>query len=239
LPDLDENLTLAELVTAEPALAGLLDRLGLDYCCGGQRPLVEAVDAAGLDLGEVLQSLAMVDAQSTVENWSSMGPGELVDHIESTHHAYLRTELPRLTALAHKVASVHGTRYPELADIQSLFLQLRADLEPHLLKEERILFPMIRQLDSAESVPNFHCGSLVSPIRMMLSEHDTAGDLLADLRAATGGYVVPDDGCASYQSLFTGLAELEADIHLHVHKENNLLFPSVMAAESALTGSRS
>lgn len=231
---LDTNATLADLVTARPGLAPRLDELGLDYCCGGQRSLVDAVEAAGLDLGEVAAALESVHAEPTDQDWSAMGPAELVDHLEATHHAYLHDALPRLSSLVDKVTSVHGQRHPELAEVRSLFEELRGDLEPHLMKEERVLFPMVRELAAATTAPSFHCGSLGNPIGVMRAEHDTAGDLLARLRSATDGYSVPDDGCASYRALYAGLAELEADTHLHVHKENNVLFPAVLDAEQTL-----
>jgi regulator of cell morphogenesis and NO signaling len=167
-----------------------------------------------------------------------MSPAALVDHLESTHHAYLRVALPRLCALADKVASVHGERHPELSEVARLVVELRADLEPHLLKEERVLFPMVRELAGAAVAPEFHCGTLANPIRVMSQEHDAVGELLALLRATTGDYAVPADGCASYAALYTGLAELEADTHLHVHKENNVLFPAVLAGEAALVDER-
>jgi len=157
-----------------------------------------------------------------------------VDHLEATHHAYLSEALPRLVALADKVAGVHGAIHPELTAVAELVHELRDDLEPHLLKEEQVLFPMIRDLAVAMAAPEFHCGSLSNPIRVMLTEHDTVGELLAALRARTDSYRVPDDGCASYQALYAGLAELEADTHLHVHKENNVLFPAVLETEREL-----
>ena len=233
---IDVNDTLADLVTARPGLAARLDRLGLDYCCGGQRRLVDAVTQASLDLADVLDELASAGAASETVDWAAMTPTALVDHLEATHHIYLRDALPRLGALVDKVAAVHGERHGELGGVRSVFAELRADLEPHLMKEEQILFPMIRELAEATGAPTFHCGSLANPIRVMLAEHDTAGDLLARIRTLTGGYAVPDDGCASYQALYVGLAELEADTHLHVHKENNVLFPAVLATERNLAG---
>ncbi len=233
---LDMNTTLAELVTARPGLAAEFDRLGLDYCCGGQRTVRDAAEAVGLDHAAVLEALALSEAAPVSMPWATMAPGELVDHLEATHHVYLRKTLPRLGALVDKVVAVHGELHPELNGVRSLFEALRADLEPHMLKEERILFPMIRELAAATTVPSFHCGTLANPIRVMLAEHDTAGDLLARLRTLTGGYAVPGDACASFRALYSGLAELEADTHLHVHKENNVLFPAVLATEAALTG---
>lgn len=223
--------TLAQLVTANPASARILEGFGLDYCCGGRRPLSEASAEAGVDPAAVLEAIAATGATGAPD-WAELGPAALVDHLESTHHAFLHAELPRLDALSAKVLSVHGGRHPELADVRRTFEALRDDLEPHLAKEEQILFPMIRQLAAAAESPEFHCGSLQSPIRVMELEHDRAGDLLLALRTITGGYEPPADGCASYQALYAGLAELEADTHLHVHKENNLLFPAVAALEA-------
>lgn len=230
----DTTATLADLVTTRPALASLLDRIGLDYCCGGQRSFVDAVEAAGLDLADVVDSLASAGVEPSAEDWSAMGPAELVDHLEASHHTYLRDALPRLAALVDKVTQVHQERHSELVEVQALFVALRADLEPHLMKEERVLFPMVRELAAATVAPSFHCGSLGNPIGVMLAEHDTVGDLLARLRSVTGNYITPDDGCPSYRALYAGLAELEADTHLHVHKENNLLFPAVLDTEQRL-----
>lgn len=226
--------TLADLVIARPELAARLDELGIDYCCGGARTLAEAAAASDLDLVATIVELEAVPADAAPPpTWREVG--ELVDAIEATHHAYLRSALPRLTMLADKVASVHGPNHPELGDVAGLVHEIRADLEPHLLKEERVLFPMVRELAVASAAPEFHCGSLVNPIRVMLSEHDTVGDLLARLRDRSGGYVVPADGCASYHALYEGLVELEADTHRHVHLENNVLFPAVLDIERRFT----
>lgn len=228
--------TLADIVTGHPDLARELERRSLDYCCGGQRTLDDACAALGLDAEQVAAELA--DATSArPEPWADMDAVALVDHLEATHHAYLWSELPRLDALADKVAGVHGGTHPELGEVRTTFAELRADLEPHLLKEERVLFPMIRELATSEVAPTFHCGSLQNPISVMLREHDTAGELLARLRRLTDGYTTPADGCASYRALYDGLAELEGDTHRHVHKENNRLFPLVTEMESALAAS--
>lgn len=228
---IDPSITLAELVTQRPALARELERRSLDYCCGGQRTLAEACAAQGLDVDETATALDAAPG-GEIAPWATFGPAELVDHLQATHHAYLHDELPRLTALADKVAQVHGGRHPELLDVQRLYGELRDDLEPHLAKEEQVLFPMIRELAAADTAPTFHCGTLRNPISVMLREHDRAGELLERLRAVTDGFVIPDDACASYTALYTGLEELEADTHLHVHKENNLLFPAVIALEA-------
>jgi regulator of cell morphogenesis and NO signaling len=226
--------SLADVIRAVPGSERTLEGFGLDYCCGGARALAAACQDLGIDPTTVLEAVHAADAQPAPD-WASMAPGALVDHLEATHHAYLHVEMPRLSALAEKVAGVHGARHPELVEIQQAYETIRADLEPHLAKEERVLFPMIRELASATSPPQFHCGSLQNPISVMLSEHDVVGELLADLRRLTNDYQTPVDGCASYHALFDGLAALEADTHLHVHKENNLLFPAVVALEAELS----
>jgi regulator of cell morphogenesis and NO signaling len=230
---IDPTITLAELVTQRPALARELERRSLDYCCGGQRTLAEACAGQGLDADEVAGALTAVQAGDAAP-WATFGPAELVDHLEATHHAYLHAELPRLAALAGKVAQVHGGRHPELVDVQRIYDELHAELDPHLAKEEQMLFPMIRELATADTAPTFHCGSLRNPVSVLMREHDRAGELLVALRGAARGFDLPADACASYTALYAGLDQLEADTHLHVHKENNLLFPSVVDLEDQL-----
>ena len=232
---IDPMMTLGALVNAHHELARELERRGLDYCCGGGQTLADACASKGFDSTLTAVELAAVVTEEVATEWSTMEAVELIDHLESTHHRYLWEELPRLSALVAKIVSVHGERHPELSAIAGCYEELRADMEPHLIKEEQVLFPMIRELAVAQSVPSFHCGTLRNPISMMLREHDAVGELLAQLRQLTGGYEVPADGCPSYKACFAGLAELEADTHLHIHKENNLLFPMVVRMESELS----
>ena len=145
---------------------------------------------------------------------------ELTEHLESTHHVYLKKALPRLVALMDKVHQAHSPRHPELTRLQTVVENLRADLEPHLLKEEQILFLLIRQLEAE----GLQLEAAQGPIRVMRSEHDGVGDLLKEMRTLTNVYVVPKDGCQSFQLLYEGLKELEEDTHLHIYKENNILF---------------
>lgn len=230
-----DTTTLADAVNAWPHLAREFERLGLDYCCGGAQTLGAACDAAGLDATVVVADLrAAPPAVDGVDDtsWTTMTAVELVDHLETTHHRYLWDEMPRATALVDKIVAVHGERHPELVDIAACFAKVCADLAPHLVKEERVLFPMVRELASSAGAPSFHCGTLRNPISVMLSEHDAVGALLAELRLRTNGYSVPADGCATYTACFRAIAEIEADTHLHIHKENNVLFPLVVRLES-------
>jgi regulator of cell morphogenesis and NO signaling len=135
--------TLADLVTADPSLARALERRGLDYCCGGTRTLEQACVAQDLDPDTVVEELVAASRPQPGEAWTTMDAAALVDHIEATHHRYLWDELPRLAALIEKVVGVHGRRHPELHDVARCLTELRADLEPHLMKEERVLFPLI------------------------------------------------------------------------------------------------
>ena len=231
---IDRDITLADLIGDTPGLAPALERFGLDYCCGGGRSLADACATAGIDVDETIKELSASDGPAEPAPWIGLSAAELADHIESTHHAYLGEALARLDALVDRVVGAHGETHPELLDVQRIFGELRADLEPHLMKEERMLFPMIRALDAADTVPQFHCGSVRNPIGVMCSEHDLAGELLAELRDLTDAWSVPDDGCASYDELYRGLAELEADTHMHIHKENNILFPAAVELERRL-----
>lgn len=217
--------TLAELVTANPAAARVLDAFGIDYCCRGHRTLAVACDRAGLDESTIAARLAELPAGDD-RRWTTLDTPSLAAHIVDTHHRYLHEELPLLDALVDNVLSVHGDRHPELKTVAALVKALRADLEPHLMKEERVLFPAIEALAGGQR--DFPFGSIANPIRMMTLEHDRAGDLLAVLRGVTHDYAAPADGCTSYRSLYERLAALEQDTHVHVHKENHVLFPAAL-----------
>ena len=232
---IDPSTPLGTIVTEHPGLARRLEGLGLDYCCGGRRSLRDACADRGLDAQDVAAVLADAAEPAPPAEWASMAPEQLVDHLEATHHTYLHEELPRLEALMAKVDGAHGARHPELSFVRATFEELVADLDPHLAKEERILFPAVRaQADPDVAAPL----DLAGPVRVMLVEHDRAGELLARLRSLTDGYTPPADGCASYRALYDGLSELEADTHLHVHKENNVLFPAVLERSRRGAGDR-
>jgi regulator of cell morphogenesis and NO signaling len=224
---IDPSMTLGDIVTMRPSLAAELERRGLDYCCHGSRTLAEAAGEAGLDARTVAEELSAAHVDEPAAEWASLGLVELVEHIEIVHHRYLWAEIPRISELVDKIVTVHGDRHPELAKVQRLYNELRADLEPHLVREEEHLFPMIRELAATGPVSDRQ--ALVSQIEALASEHETVGDLLDELRRTTSGYATPADGCASYAACYLALAELEADTHLHVHKENNVLFPAARA----------
>lgn len=227
---IDLTRTLGDLVTEDPRRARVLEELGLDYCCHGQRSLEQAAGEQGLTATEVAARLDLPE-RAAAPQWQSLGMAGLADHIEEVHHGYLWGELRGLGELVAKVHSVHGDRHPELAQVFRDYVELANELAAHLQKEERILFPAIRSLDGrGEGGPG--CGVL-GPIRQMMFEHDHAGDLLVSLRASTRGYAMPEDGCESYRQMLLRLEELEADLHEHIHKENNVLFPRALEADAA------
>lgn len=229
----DTRRTLGELVEDRASNARVLDRMRLDYCCHGDESLDHACASAGIDPDDVIAALAAAEPAEDDHQCSAMSPEALIAHLLGTHHAYLHEALPELEQLAEKVWTVHGPRHPELERVHALVLEIAADLEPHMLKEERVLFPAIMQL--ANGPATFPFGSIRNPIAMMGIEHERAGQLLADLRAVTNDYTVPDDGCASYRLLYERLAELEHDTHVHVFEENQLLFPRVLAREAGIS----
>ena len=219
--------------------ARVFDRLGIDYCCHGATPLAEACALHSLDVGWVVSEIAESDLRDADNehdrvDYAAMAAGELADHVVETHHVYLRRELPRLADLIDKVGAAHGARHPELGDLRATFSGLREELELHLFKEERVLFPLIKQLEAARAPFPIHCGTVGNPIRVMTHEHDDAGSALERMRALTDGFQTPPDGCTTFRALYEGLAALEADLHRHIHKENNILFPKAVALEAAL-----
>lgn len=226
--------TVGDMVARFPKLSLVFDEAGIDFCCGGKNTLDEACREKGLDSNVFLSTLensVLKSEGESVVDAAGMSLTELVDHIEQTHHAYLRSEFPHLDKLTAKVESVHGGRNPRIHQIREMLLALTAELSSHMMKEERILFPMVRQLDESETAPSFHCGSLANPIRQMESEHIQAGSALEKIRNMADDYTSPDWACTTYRAMLDALLRLERDLHLHIHKENNVLFPRALEME--------
>lgn len=224
---IDARKSVAELILEQPGLTRIFEKLGIDYCCGGKKSLHEACERRGLDAQSVIQTLnALAGAPGGADegaDWTRAALAELCDHIEQTHHRYLTEELPRLASLVDKVAKVHGGTHPELPRVREVFIGMARELLSHLQKEERVLFPLIRVLESDESAAPV--GAVAAPIQRMEAEHQAAGDDLETLRELTDGFVPPADACGSYRAMLSGLEDLEQDLHRHIHKENNILFP--------------
>ena len=243
---LDATRTVREFAIQIPSATRVFEALKIDYCCGGNQPLTEVCEQNGLELQDVLQLLdraehptiatatqpATVQAKSDPQSMSLTG---LINLIVEKHHSYTRHELERLTALLDKVCAAHEANHPELLDIRTQFHILRGELEPHMLKEERILFPYIMRLETAvtqkQSAPFAPFGEVSNPIMVMTREHETAGEILRTIRELSRDFTTPDDGCFSYRTLYNELAAFEADLHQHIHLENNILFPRSLEVE--------
>ncbi len=233
--------TVGELALENPGATRLFEKLGIDYCCGGGQTLEQACLAAHVSMDRVVDSLAAVNqtapATAPARTWQAEPLSELIAHIRSTHHVYTREEIGRLCPLFDKVCSAHGKNHPELLRLREIFSALAEELSTHLMKEEMVLFPYILRMEEAvvakEPVLPPPFGSVRNPITMMMHEHDGAGGALRSMRAISHGYAVPPDACISFQTLYQALAAFEADLHQHIHLENNVLFPRAVEMEQA------
>lgn len=232
--------TVRELVIQMPQATRVFEKFKIDYCCGGNTSLVEACAKAGVDLRELEQELEHAGPAREIQatDFNEMTLPVLIDHIVTKHHLFTREEMVRLDALMTKVVSVHGDKHPELQEVSTLLKKLDEDLNPHMLKEERVLFPYIVQLDRSATLkvnpPFAPFGTVKNPVRMMMMEHDAAGEILRELRSVTSDYAIPADACMSYKTLYEALEALERDLHQHIHLENNILFPKAVEFEESL-----
>ena len=233
--ELKPTQTVGEVAAGYPATTRVFEKLGIDYCCGGGQTLADACKAASLNYDNVAKSLAELadPAPTDRSNWTKSPLADLIQHIVTKHHEYIRSESPRLKALVAKVVGVHGARHSELHQVETIFSDMADELTMHTMKEEKILFPAIAQIEEqgpmASAASPF--GSIQNPIRMMMMEHDSAGAAFDEMRKITAGFTPPADGCISYRTLYKALAEFEADLHQHVHLENNILFPRALQLE--------
>ena len=219
------------LVVEKPDRAHIFQRFQIDYCCGGAKPLGQACTAKNLDPQVVLAEIAKQDSRTDVDSepdWTKVTMSVLVDNILNQHHEYLRNTLPHLGEMAEKVHNVHGENHPELLDILQTFAGIFHELDSHMYKEENILFPAIKRLEQG-SMPPAAAAQLFGPVSVMEAEHATVGAELEKLRGLTNNYTPPEGACNTYRGLFAGLEELERDLHWHIHKENNILFPRALA----------
>lgn len=237
----EKNQTVREIAINQPASVRVFEQLGIDYCCGGKRLLQEACDRANVPIETVMQQLAELETSGISpeeQRWTEASLADLMAHIVNRHHRYVRDEAPRLEALLQKVVNRHGETHPELMAIQETFGALSQELFAHMMKEERVLFPFVEQMEAAAryGAPGpVGCFPTVEfPIARMLSEHDDAGALTSRIRELSGSYQPPDGACPSYRGLYHALEEFERDLHRHIHLENNALFPRAVEMERSL-----
>lgn len=235
------QVPVSQLVREREDRAEVLEAYGIDLCCGGTVSLGEACAARGVSFEEVRRALEVCDSATdpaAKTDWASESMTNLAEHIVAWHHDYLRDQLPRLGVLLEKVVARHAGRHPNLVELRQLYSNLWIDLLDHMMKEEFGLFPLVRELDRAlqthQPPPRSPCGSVRHPIHVMEDDHRSVGESLRRMSELTFDYQAPDDACNSYRELLDGLAGLESDIHLHIHKENNLLFPRLAEAEALM-----
>ena len=231
--------TVRELALGKPGAARVFEKLGIDYCCGGKQTLEHACRTANIPVDEVLDALEVAPHSGQAfpkdSDWQTAPLADLISHIKNTHHKYTREEIARLGPLFDKVCSVHGEHHPELFELRETFQGLAQELTTHMMKEEMVLFPYIVRMEESviqkEPILPPPFVTIRNPVSMMEHEHDSAGNALRALRTSSHGYAVPPDACISYQTLYKTLAEFEADLHQHIHLENNILFPRAIAME--------
>lgn len=228
---------LKDLALTMPGSTRVFEKFGIDYCCGGGRSLAEACASARVETQFIVAELERLEpASSLALNWAEAPLAQLIEHILDQHHVFTRAELTRLETLFVKVCAKHGEHHPVLPMAETLLHELRDELLPHMQKEERVLFPYVKQMEEAGQagrlLPLAPFGTVQNPVRMMMREHDTAGEMLREMRRLTKKFALPEEACASWRALYQGLQELEADLHEHIHLENNVVFPRAVALES-------
>ncbi|MDX1630923.1 MAG: iron-sulfur cluster repair di-iron protein [Thermoanaerobaculia bacterium] len=224
---LEPSQQIATIARDHPSTVRVFQRHGIDFCCGGKRPLSEVCDERGLSSRELLQELEEACAAPEPEDdWNRASLGKLSGHIVRRYHGALRRELPLLGELAVKVADRHGDRHPELLEVRDLFQSLRDEMFQHMAKEEEILFPLIERMEGSAKGEGFQPPVAIDgPVAAMEDDHEQVARILARMRSLTTDFTPPDTACNSYRGLYQGLSDLEADTHVHIHLENNVLFP--------------
>lgn len=231
--------TVRDIALEQPASIRVFEKFGIDYCCGGRKPLAQACAEHALEAAAVLAAIddATQSPAPDTTDWRTASLASLCRHIVTAHHEYVRREIPRLWSLAQKVVSRHGDRRPELIQIQQLIRALGEDLVQHLGKEEAVLFPYITNLEHNLATcgpPSLGCfGNIRNPIRVMMNDHDAAGAMLTQIRVLSSDFTAPEGACPTYRGFYQALSEFERDLHQHVHLENNILFPRAIELEES------
>lgn len=235
-----KKLSVGQIVAGNYRTAAVFNKFGIDFCCNGNVSIEQACEKIDLDPEEVERNIQQVlsissDDESDSEDWASWSLDLLADHIEKKHHHYVTEQIPVLESYLDKVVSVHGKKHPELREIKKWFHESSDDLTGHMKKEELILFPIIRKMVNAKPTNrdpvSSPFGSVRNPIQKMMQEHEIEGERFQMIRLLSGNYTVPADGCTTYQVTYDLLKAFEDDLHLHIHLENNILFPKAVEWE--------
>jgi regulator of cell morphogenesis and NO signaling len=239
-----QSQTVGEIAASSAVAISILEQYGIDYCCAGKRLFEDACREKGLSAASVAGEIAAATAKpAQSKDWNTAPLGELIRHIVSTHHEYLKLELPRVGQRVKKVVQVHGANDPAaLSELGNVYEALWQELDMHMHKEEMMLFPAIERYAAAAQsglpLPPSPFGTIANPIGVMEAEHESAGAALSRIRELTNDFQAPSYACGTYRAMLDGLRALEADLHTHIHLENNILFPRVIALEKQLPGSR-
>lgn len=231
--------TVREIAQTQPTSIRVFEKFGIEYCCGGRKPLAEACAVKDIDVDCVIAALevAVRSENAGEKDWTKESLANLTKHIVATHHAYCKDELPRLSGLAVKVVKVHGGTNPELGLIQAKLAELAEELTDHLAEEEVVVFPMIVKLEAEKASTGVEPAqsrvSVGNPLALLIQEHDHAGVLLAEIRSLSRDFNAPNYACTTYHVFFEGLKEFERDLHRHVHLENNILFPRAVELDTS------
>ena len=236
----NRDTIIGELVAQDYRTASVFRKYSIDFCCQGNRTILDACVKKGIDTADVLQDLETVTRErgNDATDYKSWPLDLLADYIEKRHHRYVETRILEIKPYLDKICRVHGDRHPELYEIQTEFNAASGELAAHMKKEEFILFPFVRKMAKAKeegskvSTPQF--GTVQNPVQLMMDEHSTEGDRFSRIETLSNNYTAPPDGCSTYQVTFALLKEFEQDLHLHIHLENNILFPKTIALEKEL-----
>ncbi|NOX86229.1 MAG: iron-sulfur cluster repair di-iron protein [Chlorobi bacterium] len=238
----EKPLTIGELVAEDFRKAEVFGKFGLDFCCGGAKSLKEVCEEKGIDEKEVETALAEIESQpkNRQQDFNSWELDFLIDYILNIHHKYVKESVNMLSEFSSKVADVHGENHPEVIRIAGLFETIARELEPHMQKEEIILFPYIKKLVAARrentAMEPSPFGSVEAPVGMMEAEHVAVGRSMDEINRLSNGFTPPEDACPTYRTLYSKLDEFEQDLHRHIHLENNILFPKAIQLEKELLG---
>ncbi|SDY83668.1 MULTISPECIES: iron-sulfur cluster repair di-iron protein [Rhodonellum] len=234
--------TIGEMVAADYRTAQVFKNHNIDFCCKGNRSIQEASESQNVDPAVVIREIEALQelGKEENENYKSWPLDLLADYIEKKHHSYVSTQIPILNQYLEKLCQVHGKVHPELFEIAEEFKHSGGELTAHMKKEEFILFPFVRKMmqakQSSSKLEKPHFGKIDNPVQMMMHEHEVEGDRFRKIAALSNDFTPPKDGCGTYQVTYALLREFEEDLHLHIHLENNILFPKSIAMEKELNG---
>lgn len=235
-----KHKTVAELVTQNIETAHIFKKYGIDFCCGGGQSIAKACAKKKVDFATLEAELLRAGEPDEKDyNYNQWDLDILTNHIIEVHHTYVEENIPLLLQYTDKVARVHGHHRSEVREIRELFQKVALELGPHLKKEELILFPFIKKLARAKKynqiLPRPHFSTVENPIRMMEAEHEDSGELLRKIAMLSDDYTPPEEACNTFRAMYAKLEEFEQDLHLHIHLENNILFPKALQLEKEIT----